>query len=387
VHAPPRILVVDDILENLEIVRMRLEANGYDVVTAADGLEALEKARTAAPDLILLDIMMPKLDGLSVLREIKRDASLGFMPVLLLTAKADRTDVIAGLDAGGDDYLTKPIDQSALVARVRSMLRIKSLHDTVDTQARQLAEQAEELARWNKLLAARVSEQVAEIERMSRLKRFLPPQVADLIAARGEEDVLLASHRREVTVLFCDLRGFTAFTEAAEAEAVMTVLREFHHALGDLIHKYEGTLERFAGDGLMTLFNDPLTCADHTERAVRLAIDMRGRIDHLTQVWRERGYQLGFGIGIALGQATLGRIGFNLRFDYACIGNVTNLAARLCQEAKAGQILVDDRAQASVAAKFSAKKLPPLTLKGFSRPIEAYEIIGLRDGLPAEGLS
>jgi adenylate cyclase len=386
VHTPPRILVVDDIFENLEIVRMRLEANGYEVVTAADGLEALEKARTVAPDLILLDIMMPKLDGISVLREIKRDATLGFMPVLLLTAKADRADIVAGLDAGGDDYLTKPIDQSALVARVRSMLRIKSLHDTVDAQARQLAEQAEELARWNKLLAARVSEQVAEIERISRLKRFLPPQVADLIASRGEEEALLGSHRREVTVLFCDLRGFTAFTEAAEPDAVMTVLREFHHALGDLIHKYEGTLERFASDGLMTPFNDPLPCEDHTERAVRLAVDMRTRIDRLTEIWRERGHQLGFGIGIAVGQATLGPIGFDLRFDYAAIGNVTNLAARLCQEAKTGQILVDERVRATTQASFTAKQLPPLTLKGFSRPVDAYEIIGLRgDGEAGTG--
>ncbi len=377
-HTPPRILVVDDIFENLEIVRMRLEANGYEVVTAGDGEEGLAKARALAPDLILLDIMMPKLDGLSVLREIKRDASLGFMPVLLLTAKSDRNDVIAGLDAGGDDYLTKPIDQSALVARVRSMLRIKALHDTVETQAQQLAQQADELARWNRLLTARVNEQVAEIERMSRLKRFLAPQIADLIAARGEEDALLASHRREVTVLFCDLRGFTAFTEAAEPEAVMTVLREFHHALGELIHRYEGTLERFAGDGIMTLFNDPLPCDDHIERAVRLAVDMRGRIDDLAEVWRQRGHRLGFGIGIAVGLATLGRIGFDRRFDYAAIGNVTNLASRLCDEAKAGQILVDDRVHADVAGKFEAKELAPLTLKGLRHPVQAFAIIGLR---------
>jgi adenylate cyclase len=369
-HTPPLILVVDDIFENLEIVSMRLEANGYQVVTAADGLEGLAKARELKPDLILLDIMMPKLDGLSVLREIKSDSSLGFMPVLLLTAKADRTDVIAGLDAGGDDYLTKPIDQSALVARVRSMLRIKALHDTVETQA-------EELARWNNLLEVRVTEQVDEIARMSRLKRFLAPQVADLIASQGEEDALLASHRREVSVLFCDLRGFTAFTEATEPEGVMRVLHEFHQALGDLIHRYEGTLERFAGDGLLTLFNDPLPCADHTERAVRLAIDMRTSIDGLAQIWRQRGHQLGFGIGIAVGQATLGRIGFDRRFDYAAIGSVTNLASRLCDEAKAGQILVDAKVRAALAEKFAVNGLPPLTLKGFRQPVEVYEILGM----------
>ena len=375
-HTPPRILVVDDILENLEIVRLRLEAQGYEVATAGDGLDALTKARALRPDLVLLDIMMPKLDGISVLKEIKGDAALGFMPVLLLTAKTDRSDIIAGLDAGGDDYLTKPIDPAALVARVRSMLRIKALHDTVETQARQLADQAEELARWNRLLEARVSEQVGEIERMSRLKRFLAPQVADLIATRGEEDCLLASHRREVTVLFCDLRGFTAFTEAAEADAVMMVLREFHQALGELIYRYEGTLERFAGDGLMTLFNDPLPCADHSERAARLAVDMQAQIGGLGQIWRERGHNLGFGIGIAVGPATLGRIGFDRRFDYAAIGNVTNLASRLCDEAKPGQILIDARVNAAVAGKLVTQALPPLALKGFRRPVEAYEIIG-----------
>jgi adenylate cyclase len=378
---PPCILVADDIPENLEIVQMRLEANGYEVITACDGLDALAKAREHLPDLILLDIMMPKLDGISVLKEIKADAKLGFIPILLLTAKADRADVVSGLDAGGDDYLTKPLDQAALVARVRSMLRIKALHDEVQNQATQLAEQAEELARWNRLLEARVAEQVTEIERMSRLKRFLAPQVADVIAASGDFDTLLKSHRCEVTVLFCDLRGFTAFTEAAEPEQVMTVLHEFHHALGGLIHFYEGTLERFAGDGLLTLFNDPLPCADHTERAVRLAVDMRTSLEDLAQVWRERGHDLGFGIGIALGDATLGKIGFDRRFDYAAIGSVTNLASRLCDEAKSGQILVDERVIVVAKAFFETRPLMPLTLKGFKRPIDAFEILAPRGRL------
>ena len=215
----PCILAVDDVFENLEIVSLRLEASGYEVITATDGIEALEQARTHKPDLILLDIMMPKLDGISVLKELKADPNLGFIPILLLTAKADRSDVIAGLEAGADDYLTKPLDQSALVARVRSMLRIKALHDKVQDQARQLATQAKELAEWNRVLEARVAEQVAEIERISRLKRFLAPQVVDVIALSGDPDAMLASHSAEVTVLFCDLRGFTAFTEAAEPVA------------------------------------------------------------------------------------------------------------------------------------------------------------------------
>jgi len=376
VHNPPRILAVDDVPENLDIVRMRLEAHGFEVVTATDGEEAIEQTHKHRPDLILLDIMMPKLDGISVLKILKQDQTLGFIPIVLLTAKADRSDVIAGLDAGGDDYLTKPFDQASLIARVRAMLRIKSLHDTVQNQAAQLAAQTAELERWNQSLKQRVDEQVAEIEKMGKLKRFLSPQVADLIAAAGDQQNLLNSHRREVTVLFCDLRGFTAFTEIAEPEEVMTVLHEYHDALGLLIDRYEGTLERFAGDGLLTLFNDPLPCPDHTLRAVRMAVDMRESIATLARTWKKRGHDLGFGIGIALGYATLGQIGFERRYDYSAVGTVTNLASRLCDEAKPGQILVDQRAFNFLEEDFETRSIGTLSLKGFRRAIEAFEVIG-----------
>jgi class 3 adenylate cyclase/CheY-like chemotaxis protein len=378
VRSPPRILAVDDVPENLDIVRMRLEAHGYEVVTAMDGEEALTQAREHLPDLILLDIMMPKLDGISVLKILKQDQRFGFVPIILLTAKADRTDIVAGLDAGGDDYLTKPFDQAALIARVRSMLRIKALHDVVQDQTVQLAAQTKELESWNQSLAQRVAEQVSEIERMSRLKRFLSPQVADVIAASSEQEDLLRSHRREVTVLFCDLRGFTAFTEIAEPEEVMAVLHEFHHALGQLIDRYEGTLERFAGDGLLTLFNDPLACSDHTMRAVRMAVEMRESVEVLARTWRKRGHDLGFGIGIALGYATLGKIGFERRFDYAAVGTVTNLASRLCDEARPSQILIDQRVFNVIEETFDTKSIGTLNLKGFRRAVEAFEIIGER---------
>jgi len=378
VHNPPRILAVDDVPENLDIVRMRLEAHGFEVVTATDGEEAIEQTHKYRPDLILLDIMMPKLDGISVLKILKQDQTLGFIPIILLTAKADRSDVVAGLDAGGDDYLTKPFDQAALIARVRAMLRIKSLHDTVQDQAAQLAAQTEELERWNLSLKQRVDEQVSEIEKMGKLKRFLSPQVADVIAAAGDQQNLLNSHRREVTVLFCDLRGFTAFTEIAEPEEVMTVLHEYHDALGLLIDRYEGTLERFAGDGLLTLFNDPLPCPDHTVRAVRMAIDMRESIANLARTWKKRGHDLGFGIGIALGYATLGQIGFDRRYDYSAVGTVTNLASRLCDEAKPGQILVDQRAFNFLEEDFETRSIGTLSLKGFRRAIEAFEVIGAK---------
>jgi DNA-binding response OmpR family regulator len=204
---PPLVLVVDDVPDNVEILQVRLESQGYEVATAGDGVEALTKTRGLLPDLILLDIMMPKMDGIAVVKELKADAALPFIPVILVTAKADGADVIAGLESGGDDYLTKPVDHAALSARVRAMLRIKSLHDTVQTQARRLQEQSAELAAWNKTLEARVTAQVAEIERIGRLKRFLPPQIAETIVSSASESIL-ESHRRDIVVLFCDIRGF-----------------------------------------------------------------------------------------------------------------------------------------------------------------------------------
>ncbi|WP_352718599.1 response regulator [Mesorhizobium sp. M0306] len=367
-HDPPRILAVDDTPENLEILRMRLEANGYEVATAADGEEGLAKARELTPDLILLDIMMPKLDGISVVRMLKQDLSLRSIPVILVTAKADTRDVVEGLDAGGDDYLTKPFEHQALLARVRSMLRQKALHDTVASQAVQLSD-------WNRSLEQTLAEQVIEIERMGRLRRFLPAQVADLILAAGNGDTLLQSHRREVTVVFCDLRGFTAFAETAEPEEVMAVLGEYHACLGEQIVRYEGTLERFVGDGIVVVFNDPLPCADHTERAVRMAAAMRDAIDEHSEQWRKRDHLLGFGIGIARGHATIGRIGFDQRADYAVIGTVSNHAARLCEEARPRQILVSQRVVGAVESLVESVAVGELTLKGFRRPMPAYEIV------------
>ncbi|RWC02307.1 MAG: adenylate/guanylate cyclase domain-containing response regulator [Mesorhizobium sp.] len=374
-HDPPRILAVDDIPENLEILRMRLEANGYEVVTAADGEEGLAKVRSLSPDLILLDIMMPKLDGISVVRMLKQDISLQAIPVILVTAKADTRDVVEGLDAGGDDYLTKPFEHRALLARVRSMLRQKALHDTVASQAKRLEDQAAQLSDWNRSLEQTVAEQVTELERMARLRRFLPEQVADLIVAAGNGDALLQSHRREVTVVFCDLRGFTAFAETAEPEEVMTVLAEYHSCLGEQIVRHEGTLERFVGDGIVVVFNDPLPCADHSERAVSMAAAMRDAIDGHSERWRKRDYLLGFGIGIARGHATIGRIGFDRRSDYAVIGTVSNHAARLCEAAKSRQILVSQRVLGAVESLVESVLVGDLTLKGFRRPMPAYEIV------------
>jgi adenylate cyclase len=377
-RVPPRILIADDQPMNVDILQTRLAVHGYEILTAADGEEALEVARTQLPDLILLDIMMPKTDGLEVCRLLKGDAALPFMPIIMVTAKADTKDIVAGLEMGADEYLTKPVDQAALVARVKSMLRIKALHDTVQEQAIRLEAQAIQLADWNRTLEQRVAEQLAEIERIGRLKRFFSPQLAELIVSTGEEK-LLESHRREVTVVFCDLRGFTAFSETSEPEEVMEVLREYHAALGELIFRFEGTLERFTGDGLMVFFNDPVPCPDPAARAVRMALAMRQRVAELTEKWRKRGHQLDLGVGIAQGYATLGKIGFEGRFDYAAIGTVTNLAARLCGEAAAGQILIAQRVCAAVEALAVFEPIGELALKGFVKPVLAYSVCALKD--------
>src|SRR5581483_5580253 len=320
-HNPPRILIADDHETNRDILVTRLGMHGYELIQAADGEETLHAARAHLPDLILLDIMMPKLDGIEVCRRLKSDPTLPFMPIIMVTAKSDPKDVLAAFDAGADEYLGKPIDQMGLVARVKSMLRTKELHDRVNAQAA-------DLVTWNRTLEMRVAEQLAEIERMGRLKRFLSPQIAEAVLATGNETIL-ESHRRDVTIAFCDVRGFTAFAETAEPEEVMAFLREYHSALGALIFKYEGTLERFTGDGLMVIFNDPLRCPDPSLRAVRMAVDMRAAIAGLTARWRRHGHELGFGMGISHGFATLGQIGFEGRLDYSAVGTVVNLAARL----------------------------------------------------------
>jgi adenylate cyclase len=377
-RAPPRILITDDQPMNVDILQSRLAVHGYEILTATDGEEALAIARAQVPDLILLDIMMPKMDGIEVCRLLKEDGALPFMPIIMVTARADSKDIVAGLEAGADEYLTKPVDQAGLVARVQSMLRIKALHDTVQEQATRLETQSLQLAEWNRTLEQRVSDQIAELERIGRLKRFFSPQLAELIVSAGE-DRLLESHRREVTVVFCDLRGFTAFAETTEPEEVMGVLREYHTALGELIFRFEGTLERFAGDGLLVFFNDPVPCPDPAARAVRMAVAMRYRVGELTETWRKRGHHLDFGVGIAQGYATLGKIGFEGRFDYAAIGTVSNLASRLCGEAEGGQILISQRACAAVEALVVAERVGDLVLKGFAKPVPAFSIRELKD--------
>jgi len=371
----PLILVADDNPTNRDIFSARLATQGYDVINAADGEEALSLARERHPDLVLLDVIIPKRGVVAVCRERKNDPDLPFTPVIMVTALDDSKDVVAGLGAGADEYLSKPVDHAALVARVASMLRIKSLQETVRHQADRLEAQAAELASWNHTLEARVTEQVAAIERLSELQRFLSPQIADTIKSHPDA---LEPHRREITVCFCDLRGFTTFSETAEPEDLIQVVREYHTAMGELIFEFAGTLEHFEGDGMMVFFNDPLPCEDPPGQAVQMAIAMRERASGLITDWKRRGHRLGFGMGIASGYATLGRIGFEGRFDYGAIGSVTNIANRLCAEASPNQILVTERVCAALDDRVDADPVGDLILKGLSHPVSAFSVLSLR---------
>jgi class 3 adenylate cyclase len=267
--------------------------------------------------------------------------------------------------------------QAANAALLETQRELEASRDALANAHDQVQAQAAELAVWNKTLEERVAAQLAEIERMARLKRFFAPALAELIVSSGNERIL-SSHRRDIAVLFCDLRGFTAFAESAEPEDVMTLLHQYHAALVPLIQSFEGTLDRFVGDGLMVYFNDPLPCANPAERAVALAVAMRGAVAALAQTWRRHDYQLGFGIGIAQGYATLGQIGFEGRFDYSAIGTVINTAARLCDAAKDGQVLITSRIAAAVAEVADVSEIGPLSLKGLSRSLAVYNVEALR---------
>lgn len=371
-NADATVLVVDDLPQNLRLLDAVLSPRGFTVVQASSGQEALDLIRRCPPDVVLLDVMMPGLDGYETCRRIRQDPETSFVPVVMVTASGD-AEKIKGTEAGADDFITKPFDQAELLARVRSLVRVKRYHDTVKAQAAALAE-------WNQRLEERVAAQVDELGRLGRLRRFLSPQVAQLIVDSGDES-FLRSHRREIVSVFTDLRDFTPFAESGEPEETMEVLAEYHHALGELVFAYEGTLEHFAGDGLLVFFNDPVPCPDAPDRAVRMAVDMRARVADLERGWRRKGYDLGFGVGIAQGYATLGRVGFPGRYDYAAIGTVTNLAARLCALAAAGQVLVTSRVRHGVVGTVECRELGPVELKGFSRPVETYEIIAVdQDG-------
>ncbi|MGQ0465944.1 MAG: response regulator [Sporichthyaceae bacterium] len=363
-----RLLVVDDTPRNVKLLEAVLLPRGYEVLCGTSGEEALEAVAKDRPDLVLLDLLMPGINGHEVCRRLRADPATATLPVIMVTASGS-AEKLEALESGADDFVAKPFDQAELLARVRSLLRVKAYHDVIEAQGAELAE-------LNRTLTARVAEQVGELERLGRLRRYLSPQVAELLVSSADETVT-RSHRREVAVLFCDLRGFTAFSEVSEPEEVMTVLAEFHEAVGPVINRFEATVGFFAGDGLMVFFNDPLPCPNPSESAVRLAVAMQEATAGLVANWARLGRALGVGVGIAFGFATLGEVGFDGRYDYTVVGNVANLAARLCDQAAAGEILVSGKVQLAVAPIARTEPAGDFTLRGFQRPVPAHRVTGL----------
>ncbi|HMJ80126.1 MAG TPA: response regulator [Candidatus Dormibacteraeota bacterium] len=365
-----RILVVDDTRLNRSVLVRALEEQGHQALEAADGRAALELLAIAdggTVDVVLLDLEMPELDGYEVLRRMKADEALRHIPVIVISAVDELDSVVRCIEMGAADYLPKPFDASILRARLSASLASKRLHDL-------------ELD-----YAARQATLLETIERQrTELARFLSPQVAALVSSPEGQD-LLDGHRRLITAVFSDLRGFTAFSETAEPEELFGVLREYQAAMGELILANGGTLEHFAGDGMLVFFNDPVPVADHEARAVRLAVAMRERFEALRGPWRKRGYELGFGVGVAVGHATLGRIGFEGRYDYGAIGMVVILASRLAAEAHDGQILLSQRAYAAVEDLVVGEPVGELSLKGFTRPVPAHNVLALRGDAAGAG--
>jgi adenylate cyclase len=365
----PTILVVDDVPENLRLLEAVLAPRGYDVVPAAGGSAALELAESAKPDLVLLDVVMPDIDGYAVCRRLREREETAVLPVIMLTSSVgpEKTQAI---EAGADDFIPKPFNQHELLTRVRSLLRIKRYHDTIKVQAAELRE-------LNRTLEQRVLRQVEELERLRELRRFLSPQLADAIVSSGD-DSILQSHRRQVAMFFADLRGWTSFVDTVEPEELMRVLEEFHNAIGGLVGRFDATVGFLEGDGVQLFFNDPIEVPDAALRAVRLGCALREEMASLTPRWQKRGYDLGFGAGIALGYATCGEVGFKGRSDYAAIGAVTNLASRLADEAASGQILIAQRLYAEVEDAVDVEPVGEFMLRGFQRPVAAFNVLSVR---------
>ncbi len=374
----PTILIVDDTPANLSLLSDVLKSD-YRTKAAVNGEKALKLAFSGTPpDLILLDIMMPGMDGYEVCRRLKANPATRSIPVIFVTAMNEVEDETRGLALGAVDYVTKPISAPIVKARVETHLALYEQAREMEDMIAKLKAQAGELAEWNRTLEQRVAEGVSQLDRLGRLKRFFSPSVVELLLSGSAEDPL-KSHRREIAAVFLDLRGFTTFTETSAPEDVMGVIGEYHEAMGELVMVHGGTVERFAGDGIMIFFNDPVQVDNPTGKAVKMAIAMQERFATLAQGWQKRGYEIAMGIGVAQGYATIGAIGFEGRRDYGAIGTVTNLAARLCGEAGGGQILISQRVQGLVADFAKTDPIGELSLKGFHRPVMAYSVNGYID--------
>lgn len=369
----PMILIVDDIPENIHVLATTLKQD-HRIKTATNGETALKLAMQGEhPDLILLDVMMPGMSGHEVCQRLKADPRTAHIPVIFVTAMSEVDDETHGLALGAVDYITKPISAPIVLARVHTHLALARKTRELESAVALLEQQALERAQWNSQLEQRVSEGVAELERLSRLRRFFSPAVAELILS-GTADDPMKTRRREIVVVFLDLRGFTAFAETSDPEDVMRVLGDYHASMGELVMSHGGTLERFAGDGMMIFFNDPVQVAEPARGAVEMSVAMQRRFVQVNRGWRKLGIDLSMGIGVAQGYATIGAIGYEGRRDYGAIGVVTNLAARLCGEAQGSQILVSQRVFGGVEDVLQADPVGPLALKGFHAPVAAYAV-------------
>ena len=357
-----RILVVDDQRTNAEMVGGLLRNLGYEVDLALDGQSALQRVRASTVDLVISDIMMPVMDGYDLCRRLRAEPATALLPVVLVTSLDPHIERVRGIEAGADDFLSKPVNWAELFARVKRLLRVKALQDQIKNLNAELEE--------------RVRDQVAQLERLGRLKRFFSRQVAEAIVAGGEG--ILEPHRREITAVFLDLRGFTSFTDRADPDEVMELLRAYHATLGRTVDEFGGTLEHFAGDGVMIFFNDPLPVEHPAARAVRMALALQEAFTPISAAWSKLGHEVGLGIGIAQGETTLGVIGFEQRWEYAAIGNVPNLAARLCGAAHAGEILLDAQTEQDIAHMSETELVGPLELRGFKHPVPAFRLKSIR---------
>jgi adenylate cyclase len=359
-----RILVIDDQRTNAEIVSGLLRNLGYEVELALDAEAGLEVVRSKAPDLVISDILMPRMDGYELCRRLRANPATALLPVILVTSADPQTERVKGIEAGADDFIGKPVNWAELFARVKRLLQVKALQD--------------EIKQLNAQLEERVRDQVAQLERLSRLKRFFSKAVAEAIVAGGGE--ILEPHRREITAVFLDLRGFTSFTDRADPDEVMDLLRAFHATLGRTVDEFGGTLEHFAGDGVMIFFNDPIEIDKPAERAIRMALALQQAFIPISTAWLKLGHEVGLGIGIAQGDTTLGVIGFEQRWEYAAIGNVPNLAARLCGAAHAGEIMLDGQTEQDIVHVADTEFVGALTLRGFQQPVPAFRLKQMRIG-------